>query len=460
MRTRPLSIQNLEDRKLMAADLSGGLLTVTGDAGDDHIEVAQETRFTFVNVATAATTASRFNFGKPIAPATSVPVFRDEVVVRFFDDEGNVESEERFDSDSVSELRLRGLGGDDTLVNRTSIPSRIYGHSGNDTLIGGSANDRLYGSTGNDELFGMAGDDYLSGSSHNDLLSGGDGDDSLWGGSGTDGLLGGTGFNNLRGQSGADRFLDHDQHVNSIRDKSGDDVTVRFRDVEEGSRPFVADLVNGEIGDGQWEDHEIEAVDRAFQDLEDRVGNNSLLRTSWGSEYHFFRTSDAEVGFAGYNTLEGTIILNDGAFDSGQSFTSEVTFHEIAHSWHFHRFTDWLALSDWREETVSNIGDGVVNFFVGVGNFFGGDFADADALANHDHVDGSSWWFSQDAEFFSEYAKTNPPEDFAESFAYVMMDSAGLTFDSDLDVPMGRENLSARLVQKFDFIDSFLDERS
>ena len=55
----------------------------------------------------------------------------------------------------------------------------IYGHGGNDTLIGSPGDDHLIGGDGDDKLFGGDGDDGLHGGYGKDGLHGGDGDDDL-----------------------------------------------------------------------------------------------------------------------------------------------------------------------------------------------------------------------------------------------------------------------------------------
>ena len=70
---------------------------------------------------------------------------------------------------------------------------RIYGSTGDDTLIGGSGDDLLRGGKGADILNGGAGADTLFGGSDADTLNGGDGKDLLIGGASDDLLSGGAG---------------------------------------------------------------------------------------------------------------------------------------------------------------------------------------------------------------------------------------------------------------------------
>ncbi len=55
----------------------------------------------------------------------------------------------------------------------------IYGHGGNDTLIGSPGDDHLIGGDGDDTLYGGEGNDGLHGGYGKDMLSGGAGDGDL-----------------------------------------------------------------------------------------------------------------------------------------------------------------------------------------------------------------------------------------------------------------------------------------
>jgi Ca2+-binding RTX toxin-like protein len=68
----------------------------------------------------------------------------------------------------VTQIRFYGLQGNDDLINKTSIPSILYGGSDHDTLTGGMGADQLYGGDGHDTLEGRGGNDILSGQAGSD----------------------------------------------------------------------------------------------------------------------------------------------------------------------------------------------------------------------------------------------------------------------------------------------------
>ena len=79
--------------------------------------------------------------------------------------------------DTTIDIILGGEGDDRINVSTQTFTEALYGHGGNDTLVGGNVADRLYGGPGNDDLRGFDGDDVLLGGRGNDILNGGDGTD-------------------------------------------------------------------------------------------------------------------------------------------------------------------------------------------------------------------------------------------------------------------------------------------
>ena len=110
-----------------------------------------------------------------------------------------------FASNLITSVTAQLGSGNDVLdLSALTIPSTIYGGSGNDTLLGGSLADWIFGGVGDDSLTGNEGADFLSGELGNDRLTGDSGDDTLNGDGGHDWVSGGDGEDAVYGQSGND----------------------------------------------------------------------------------------------------------------------------------------------------------------------------------------------------------------------------------------------------------------
>src|SRR5258706_5072664 len=152
--SRP-EIEYLEPRRLLqGCTVINGVMTVTGNStAADIITVAEDAseRMTVKN-------------GVPEIDHTNCYVPRSSLTLIYID----------------------AVGGDDLVTIMPSVsstlPTHLFGGSGNDTLIGGNGNDTLEGTGGDDSLDGGAGDDLMDGGSNNDTLLSGPGDDTLVGG--------------------------------------------------------------------------------------------------------------------------------------------------------------------------------------------------------------------------------------------------------------------------------------
>lgn len=82
--------------------------------------------------------------------------------------------------------------------------SRIFGGSGDDTIVGSNRWDRMQGGPGEDLLFGYEGRDWIRGGADTDAIDGGDGIDDLHGGNGLD-YIRATAGDVVRGGAGRDR---------------------------------------------------------------------------------------------------------------------------------------------------------------------------------------------------------------------------------------------------------------
>ena len=147
----------------------------------------------------------------------------------------------QFDLVALHGVQIRVGGGDDVVDCRgLTLPTRIWGGAGNDSLIGGSAGDEIHGAPGRDTIHGMAGndtvfggegadwiglgsgDDLAYGGGGNDTIRGRRGNDTLWGLDGSDTLIGGEGNDLLYGNAGDDLLIDG-EGKDTLRGGRGDD---------------------------------------------------------------------------------------------------------------------------------------------------------------------------------------------------------------------------------------------
>jgi Ca2+-binding RTX toxin-like protein len=164
---RPRVCESLEPRRLFAAAAElgpGGLLTVVGTHGDDHVELQMtgESRRALRISVTVNGVTSDFRYGS---------VRRILIVGGAGND------------------RLGGTNWSTTATDRAR-PMTVLGGAGNDSLSASANNDRLDGGQGDDTLEGGQGNDVLLGRAGSDLLIGFTGSDTLRGGAGDDRLDG------------------------------------------------------------------------------------------------------------------------------------------------------------------------------------------------------------------------------------------------------------------------------
>lgn len=230
MRNRPLFVESLESRRLLAAALAlqdRGVLSVTGTDEADVIEVST-------------------------VESDRGPVVKATVT----DQAGQVLAEAEFDAGRVTSIKVDALAGDDEVHNNTDLPSEIAGGPGYNQLWGGSADDVLTGGEGWDDLYGGDGQDtlvgggdwdILDGGAGNDALSGGDGPDDLYGGDGHDVLDGGAGYNLLFGGEGND-LLQGGPEWDDLYGEAGDDTLLGGDDWDILDGGEGDDLLNGQDG--------------------------------------------------------------------------------------------------------------------------------------------------------------------------------------------------------------------
>ncbi|MGI9474199.1 MAG: hypothetical protein ACR2NZ_21845, partial [Rubripirellula sp.] len=129
-----LSVQHLESRKLMAADigLADSTLSIQGTSGDDIAEVYVDSD-------------------------------RVHVKLSSYDESGQAthEQSEEYAVDEIGRIVFNAGDGHDLLVNDSDIPVIARGGAGDDLLLGGSDNDVLLGGMGDDILLGGGGEDLI-----------------------------------------------------------------------------------------------------------------------------------------------------------------------------------------------------------------------------------------------------------------------------------------------------------
>jgi Ca2+-binding RTX toxin-like protein len=364
---------------------------------------------------------------------------------------------------------LGGKGNDSFTVSSSGaydfIPIKAWGGGGNDTLRGGLANDDLRGGPGHDTISGGNGDDLLMGEEGNDTLSGDMGDDRLYGGTGTDklnggggcdGLIGGVGDKDeLTGGTGADRFVTiskegtvkekvfvrnqkyYKSEVHRWKGKPSyrpiyktvtkpaniPEDKVKDGKFGSGVAPLEADVIvhlrnpakaAGVSGvtfkAGKWSDADLLPLDEAFAMIARATNNNRLLVQANGSDPVYIRYAGVQSGagnVAGWNSNNGeSISLNNSAFNFHDGAVACV-IHEIGHNWD-------------EQETNSKI-----NAFRDLSGWR------TSAASGYVQSTDKQWYHRSNAEFYEDYGRTNPREDYATTFeAYVLYNSGKVSYSS------------------------------
>lgn len=329
-----------------------------------------------------------------------------------------------------------GGAGDDEVYGDGGSDS-VAGDSGNDLIRGGTGDDMLAGWYGDDSIFGDAGNDNLFGQFDDDCLYGGTEMDTMEGGSGRDGLYGGFGIDSLTGGSEADRFLDFTVMASGLRtwedvrvDYVADDALIGFENAPaQTGLTFTGLAGTYDFAAGTWSQDEIQLVDSPLHVLHLATNNDNLLETSVSTGL-FYRRAGAQNGgtgtsvIGGWNSGGGILSLPDSCFTS-ENATRQIVLHEVGHNWDTeYDAANWRTLSGWVVFPTSP----------GFNYTRGGDV-------------GVPWWYLNNAGFVSGYAKTNPDEDFAESFAAYFMKQGGWTFsESSIDTVVSKRTFLDGLV--------------
>lgn len=395
-------IESLENRQMMAADvdLVDGTLFIEGTKDNDEITVYNSYGITSV--------AGR----RVWAPMIGVKA------------EANGETEyHRFNAVSVDKIDADLKDGDDTFTNNTNIESYVQGGWGNDRLMGGRNTDVLLGGPDDDTLYGRDGFDVLFGDSGNDGLFGGGND--------ADQLIPGT---------GADRILvDRTAATPQIFGRRGEDATIYFDDgeyLDESDEEHYGENGRSIFKSGSWTDKEIEQVDAALERLHAITGNDHLLERHDGRSLTFTRYGDVldldekprsqeavytdgsprddvrtgrrkiTGGVGGFND-NGNIAITDDAFEMGDKFLQHAVIHEIGHNF----------------DSISEHDSDTAGMFYVFRSLSRWDFqSEGESVRSWQELGhGGLYAHSANANFVSQYATSQPIEDFAETFAFYVL---------------------------------------
>ena len=420
------TLETLEGRTLLSAALIGNTLTVVGDERANCI------------VITASYTTVKTPFGLTL----SVPYLNVAENGRqtYSGNEWNISAisvDARGGGDTISLASditlpatlnggagndsITGGGGDDTIygvggyntlnggpgndtINAGDV-GYVNGGPGDDLIYGGYGNDTLCGNDDNDTIFGREGNDSIYGGPGNDALRGGAGDDKLYGEAGNDGLFGGGDTDTLTGGAGNDRFLAYTYVVlkqrfwtATIADQGSNDARLGFENSPQITANFAGQSGTYTYTAGTWSSPDIDVLDDAFRVLMDATGNTRLLKKSDGGGLIFDRvgTKVETTGFTAvaWNDGSGKIYITDAGLATHDDACGCV-LHEIGHNWdEEYNAAGWRAVSGWTDANMT----GVPNYVKGL------------------DVNGK-WWYKWTSQFASNYARTNPNEDFAESFS-------------------------------------------
>ena len=177
-------IENLENRCLLSATLSAGVLTVAGTAAKDNIHV--DANHTNLKVSVNGVKQS-FKLVDVKSLVVNGLAGNDKIDLDHLPLGATVDGGDGNDriigtdkADSIT-----GGAGNDWIFARGGADV-INGGDGDDVLIGGAGNDVIHGDAGNDRIDGSTGDDQIFGDAGNDKLNGGPGKDKIDGGAGTD----------------------------------------------------------------------------------------------------------------------------------------------------------------------------------------------------------------------------------------------------------------------------------
>ena len=176
---------------------------------------------------------------------------------------------------------------------------------------------------------------------------------------------------------------------------TGEDVIV-----DNNPEDAVVSFVNG----GQaWTDADIERVDSALAVLHRETRDTVLLKTAGRGMVPPLPLTFVRQGGndRGYN--DGSVHLTNQQFNNGDNWLRGYVLHEVGHNWESGAGGNWATFQGYSGWTT----------------------ADPHSTA---YTHSGGWWYLTSSGFASDYAKTDPQEDYAESFSAYFMQRAGWSY--------------------------------
>lgn len=216
--TQAQSCQVLEDRALLSATLSEGVLTLEGTAENDVLRVGIHPEDDTVMVAKVNGETFEFNAADVTGIQASGGPGADYIQigkrVRVPSELRGGEGPDRLIGGVRGDTLLGGPGHDrmsgglgSDLLSGGEDGDKMNGGVGSDTLLGGDGNDRMVGHFGADLMFGGPGNDGMNGGRGDDVMAGQDGNDAMHGGHGDDDMSGGAGNDRMAAGGGSDMLF-------------------------------------------------------------------------------------------------------------------------------------------------------------------------------------------------------------------------------------------------------------
>jgi Ca2+-binding RTX toxin-like protein len=169
------SIEPLESRQLLTANLDQGTLFITGTHNRDRIDITQG----------GATDKIKLTLNSEVFRFTLSDVHLIRIQAGQGDDVIHIDNGKRH---LTTPTLVYGSGGDDVITTGRGR-DRIYGGGGDDTIKAGNTRDIIYGDGGRDFIDGQKGSDVIDGGQNDDTVKGGRGVDRVSGGRNDDLIL-------------------------------------------------------------------------------------------------------------------------------------------------------------------------------------------------------------------------------------------------------------------------------